>query len=177
MIAVTLAVIGGAAAATTAGVASQPKVTKHHGRCSEAIRAVRFYRAAFTRWQGLMALSGPQDAILWRCSHLRRAARAWQHRAAGARRTWREQFAWWLWLPSKWQRVAICETHLNWHHSNSQFVSAFGISRQTYDGDAAVYGAPPWDDVRNPTPHEQYLAGLGHYHRFNGFSGWGCRGA
>lgn len=87
------------------------------------------------------------------------------------------QHRWQLWLPSKWYRLAICETHLNWQHQNGSYVSAFGISRREYDNDAAYNKAPPWNDVKPPSPWYQYQAALGHYARFGGFSGWGCRGA
>ena len=92
------------------------------------------------------------------------------------------QYRWQVWLPDKWQRVGACETGYgrrpgNWHHQNSGYVSAFGISRSSYDEDAAVMGGPPWDDRRNPTPFQQYRAALGHYRLHGGFSGWGCRNA
>lgn len=127
---------------------------------------------------------GAEDAIRPACWHIRRAAPAWRAKAADARASYerrqaelRRQYDWQRWLPDKWRRVSVCETGLNWHHQNSQFVSAFGISRQAYDEDARVYGAPPWNDGTNPTPWEQYQAALGHYRIHGGFSGWGCRGA
>lgn len=89
----------------------------------------------------------------------------------------KRQWGWQAWLPDKWRRVGICETGLNWHHANSSYVSAFGISRQAYDEDAAVMGAPPWNDRVHPSPWNQYQAALGHYKLHSGFSGWGCRGA
>ena len=87
------------------------------------------------------------------------------------------QWNWQAWLPDKWRRIGICETQLNWRHSNGSHVSAFGISRQAYNQDAAVYGAPAWDDRRIPSPWNQYQAALGHYKLHGGFAGWGCRGA
>lgn len=81
-------------------------------------------------------------------------------------------YDWEKWLPYNWQGVARCETHFNWEHSNSVFVSAFGISWREYNADAAYMGAPPWH-VRH-TPRDQYLAALGHYARFG--DGWTCPG-
>lgn len=82
------------------------------------------------------------------------------------------QYNWQSWLPGNWQGVARCETHFNWEHNNSSFVSAFGISWREYNADAAYMGAPPWH-VRH-TPRDQYKAALGHYARFG--DGWSCPG-
>ena len=87
------------------------------------------------------------------------------------------EWNWRAWLPDKWRRVGICETGLNWRHANGRYVSAFGISRVEYDRDAAYMGARPWNDAYPPSPWNQYQAAVGHYKRFGGFSGWGCRGA
>lgn len=100
--------------------------------------------------------------------------RVWQGRLEACR-----QQNWKAWLPAKWYRVARCETGPNWHHANSSYVSAFGISVREYDRDAAYMGVRPWY-VRgkgNPSPWEQWQAAVGHYKRFGGFSGWGCRAA
>src|SRR4029079_12595927 len=43
------------------------------------------------------------------------------------------QYNWQSWLPANWKGVASCETHFNWEHSNSRFVSAFGISWREYN--------------------------------------------
>jgi hypothetical protein len=82
------------------------------------------------------------------------------------------QYNWESWLPDNWKRVASCETHFNFEHNNSSFVSAFGISWREYNADAAHMGAPPWN-VRH-TPRDQYMAALGHYDRFG--DGWSCPG-
>jgi len=81
-------------------------------------------------------------------------------------------YNWQSWLPANWQGVARCETHFDWEHNNSSFVSAFGISWREYNADAAYMGAPPWH-VRH-TPRDQYKAALGHYARFG--DGWTCPG-
>lgn len=93
----------------------------------------------------------------------------------------RWQYQYQEWLPSVWHRLAQCETGVNWEHANSQYVSAFGIQRGShngaYDSDARYARMPPWNDLRPPTPWQQYRTALAHYRRFGGFSGWGCRGA
>ena len=101
----------------------------------------------------------------------------WQRSCTIARkvykRVWNEyHYDWEAWLPWNWKGVARCETHYNWEHSNSRFVSAFGISWREYNADAAYMGAPPWH-VRH-TPRDQYNAALGHYARFG--DGWSCPG-
>jgi hypothetical protein len=106
----------------------------------------------------------------------------WKGRLHGCRAVVAErarQWHWEAWLPDKWRRVGMCETGLNWRHANSQYVSAFGISVREYDNDAAYMGVRGWyvKGRPAPSPWEQYQAALGHYRRFGGFSGWGCRGA
>lgn len=183
MIAAALAVAGSTATIGRTGAAApQPKAAKHAEQCGSSIKAVRFFRRTYDGWQAKQGLAGVRDAIVWRCAHLRRAAGDWQYRSWRSRLRWVQEFDWRRWMPDKWQRIGACETGGgvrpgNFHHQNRQFVSFAGISRQTYDGDAAFYGQPPWNDERNPTPHQQFLAALGHYHRWHGFSGWGCRGA
>ncbi len=104
----------------------------------------------------------------------------WQKSCTIARRIYKQKQAWlnhyhynWeSWLPSNWKGVARCETHFNWEHNNSRFVSAFGISWREYNADAAHMGAPAWH-IRH-TPRDQYMAALGHYNRFG--DGWTCPG-
>lgn len=104
----------------------------------------------------------------------------WQKSCTIARKIYKKKEAfvksyyynWESWLPYNWKGVARCETHFNWEHSNSRFVSAFGISWREYNADAAYMGAPPWH-IRH-TPRDQYNAALGHYARFG--DGWTCPG-
>ncbi len=119
-----------------------------------------------------------------RHSHAYRAAELtrWAHRLAACTAVLAErarQWNWQAWLPDKWRRVGGCETGLNWHHHNSSYTSAFGISVREYDRDAAFMGVRPWyvRGLPDPSPWEQWRAAVGHYTRFGGFSGWGCRGA
>jgi len=87
------------------------------------------------------------------------------------------QWRWEVWLPEKWQRIARCETGLNFAHANSSYVSAFGIWRPIYNADARAMHSKPWNDANPPSPWHQYRAALGHYRQHGGYSGWGCRNA
>lgn len=151
-------------------------------RCPAVNRAINFYRQAYRQNRSLMGLSGPVERRWWGCRSAAVRAVLWREKAAQARvayKGWyRDQYAWWEWLPENWRRLGSCETGYggppNFSHANGSFVSAFGISRVLYDSDAAYMGAPPWNDANPPTPREQYLAALGHYRRFG--DGWGCPG-
>lgn len=145
--------------------------------CPDARKGIRFYRSMYTEHREQMGLPGAVPLVDYGCGATRRRAAEWRERARAARARlaeWRKEYAWWEWLPSNWVAVARCETHINWSHSNSSFVSAFGIRRSLYDSDAAYMGAPPWDDADPPTPREQYMAALGHYRQYG--DGWGCPG-
>jgi hypothetical protein len=87
------------------------------------------------------------------------------------------QWKWEVWLPDKWQRIARCETGLNFDHANGSYVSAFGIWRPIYNADARAMHSKPWNDRVHPSPWHQYRAALGHYKMHGGYSGWGCRAA
>lgn len=158
----------------------------YHEECPGAQKAISYYRQAFAQARASMRATGPPARVWYGCDAARRRAIEWREKAHVAVRQLKRWVAyhyhWWEWMPAKWQRVGACETGYgrrpgNFHHANSRYVSAFGISRQAYDEDARVYGAPPWDDRNPPTPRQQFLAALGHYHLHGGFSGWGCRGA
>ena len=90
------------------------------------------------------------------------------------------QWNWQEWLPGNWYSLGSCETGYggppNWHHYNSSFRSAFGISTAEYDADARYMGVRPWfvSGKGDPTPWEQYMAAKGHYKRFG--DGWDCPG-
>lgn len=107
----------------------------------------------------------------------------WTMRAGvckAAQRELERQWNWQAWLPANWAAVARCETGINWAHSNSAYVSAFGIQRGglggQYDDDARKVGMPPWSDDprRRPTPWQQWQTALSHYRSFG--DGWECPG-
>ena len=80
---------------------------------------------------------------------------------------------WQTWLPDKWRRIGMCETQLNWQHSNSSYEGAFGFAVGSWD----AFKLPGYPDAAwQASPWQQYQVALAIYHRY-GFSGWGCRGA
>ena len=152
-------------------------------RCPSARRGLRFYRRRHGEWVTRRGAHWPvtkTGRAPHNCADARYLAALWRSRSLAQRREterWEHSYAWWLWLPANWQALGACETGYgqrpgNWEHSNSSFVSAFGISRSIYDSDAAYYGSPPWR-VRH-TPRDQYNAARGHLARFG--DGWGCPG-
>ncbi len=159
-------------------------------RCDDGLRAITYYRRAYAAHRAKMRADGPVPRVWYhRCDVVQRRAAEWRDRAASARvelAKWREfHFDWRAWLPGNWYAVGRCETGYggapNFAHQNSSFVSAFGISRRAYPGDARVYGVPSWPSYEEqkrgvplPTPREQLLAAMGHY-RLHG-DGWGCPG-
>ena len=148
-------------------------------RCRSARLAVSYYRAlTYERQDARDGRHATRSPVVRgkACRWARYASEVWRARARRAARrlaAWIEyQYAWEKWLPSNWRALAICETGLNFEHTNGSHTSAFGISWAEYDADAAYNGAPPWH-VRH-TPRDQYLAALGHYARFG--DGWTCPG-
>ena len=176
--AVTVALFGGAAskAHSSSSIRDASLSRTVVERCSDSQKAIGYYRRAYTAHREKMQLTGAVPRVWYACDAARRRAVEWRDRAADARVklvAWVVyNFDWESWLPNNWKGVARCETHFNWEHSNSSFVSAFGISWREYNADAAYMGAPSWH-VRH-TPRDQYLAALGHYRRFG--DGWGCPG-
>lgn len=83
------------------------------------------------------------------------------------------QWNWQAWLPDKWRRIGVCETGLNWQHSNSSYQGAFGFAVRSWDS-FKLPGYP--DEAWQASPWQQYQVALAIYNKY-GFSGWGCRGA
>ena len=148
-------------------------------QCPGAREGLRYYRAAYTWQRSRMRLPGAVPYVRYGCVATRRRAAEWRERARAARlEAHRWLYDWRSWLPRNWYLVGSCETGYggppNWHHQNSSFVSAFGISVREYDANARHMGARPWDWKNPPPPRHQYLAALGHYARFG--DGWTCPG-
>lgn len=166
-------------------------------RCRAARKAVVYYRAktwSSQRARGV-ALSDRTPVVRGKtCRWAKHAARIWRARSRAAYtalRVWQYDYAWWLWMPAKHQRVAACETGhqggdgpggSRWDWDSVLYVSAFGIYRAGYDDDAHRVGNLGWDETlrklgRYPTPREQMQAADSHRAAHGGWSGWGCRGA
>ncbi len=166
-------------------------------KCPSARRAVAYYRAHTHQRQSARGgtLADRTPIVSGKsCRWARHAADTWKaraHSAGKALERWQHQYAWWLWLPAKHQRVASCETGhqggdgpggSRWDWDSGTYVSAFGIYRQGYDDDARRIGNLGWDETirelgRYPTPREQMQAADSHRAAHGGWSGWGCRGA
>lgn len=82
--------------------------------------------------------------------------------------TW--QWRWEKWLPPVWQRIARCETRLNWQHNSGTYQGAFGFYHGSWD---AFRPDRYPSEAYNATPWQQYQVALA-IHRRYGFTGWGC---
>ncbi len=83
------------------------------------------------------------------------------------------EWNWQAWLPDKWRRIGVCETGLDFHFTNSQYVSAFGIARSSWAAFRPAF-VPATPELASPW--QQWQVALAIYARY-GFSGWGCRNA
>lgn len=187
----TIAVIAAAVASSdskprsrlvSTGTAAAHPPTPDPPTCRGSNRAIDFYRHAVRE---TLEQIGPVELPArrwWGCNSARRRAAEWREKAHSARVTlakWLDyEYDWRAWLPRNWYLVGSCETGYggdpNFRHSNSGFVSAFGITRHNYSVDAREAGTPQWDDRHPPTPREQYETALAHYHMHG--DGWGCPG-
>lgn len=145
-----------------------------------------FYSRRVAFWRSRMGTTDirRRPRRLSRCPlYLGHELRLKAHATRARAEAWRAyHFDWRSWLPAVWYRLARCETAVRWDWDSGTYVSAFGIYRAGYADDAHRIGHLSWDETlrrlgRLPTPREQYLAALSHYHANGGFSGWGCRGA
>jgi hypothetical protein len=104
--------------------------------------------------------------------------------AAKALVRWEYEFAWWQWMPDKWQRIGACETGYgkrpgNFQHSNSSYEGFAGFAKSSWDafkGRADAKAGPYPEDAWQATPRQQYEVALAIWRAY-GFSGWGCRNA
>jgi hypothetical protein len=155
--------------------------------CPSAHQAVRFYERRLNEWRTKMGAGAGTPVAARRAetqdSCPRYLAHVLQRKAHAARRAygrWVEyHWHWKAWLPAKWQRIAICETGLNWRHSNSSYEGAFGFALQSWDsfvGSADPKAGPYPANAYLATPRQQYEVALAIYRRY-GLSGWGCRNA
>jgi hypothetical protein len=155
-------------------------------RCPSARRAVSHYRDMTHDRQRLRGAGLADRTPIVRgksCRWARHAADTWKARARAARlaleRWLAYQYDWRSWLPAKWVRIAICETGLNWRHSNSSYEGAFGFAKSSWDSfkyRADRKAGPYPEDAWQATPRQQYEVALAIWRAF-GFSGWGCRNA
>ena len=159
-----------------AGVEAAPE------HCPYARLGVAFYRGRYIHHQLARGAKLPSWRKPFNCADAKYLAVVWAKRAYHARlrterylerKAWEHQYAWWLWLPAKFQRVGRCETGGtsgassagNWHWDSGTYVSAFGIIRAAF---------PTWNG--HNTPREQYEVAASIQARY-GWGAWGCGGA
>jgi hypothetical protein len=161
--------------------------------CEAGRKAVVFYRGKTWHWQSqrfdMTRQAGRKPTIRGKdCRYVRYALHEWKTRARLARthlRSWqRYQYAWWQWLPSKWQRIGACETGYgrrpgNWQHNSGAYQGAFGFAVSSWDSfvpRADPRAGPYPSEAYEGTPRQQYEVALAIYRAY-GLSGWGCRNA
>lgn len=157
-------------------------------KCS-ARKAVRFYARRIAYWRDKMGAASVTDRSLPRgitrlsdgCPrYLSKVLRAKAYALRREYARWHAyMYDWRSWLPAKWVRIAICETGLNWRHSNSSYEGAFGFALSSWDAfvpyaDRKAGPYPP--NAYLATPRQQYEVALAIWRRY-GLSGWGCRAA
>ena len=151
--------------------------------CASARKAVKYYAGRIAYWRSKMGAATPNDSPprAGRCPrYLAHVLQRKAHTAHKAFIRWFEyHWHWKAWLPAKWVRIGICETGLNWRHSNSSYEGAFGFALSSWDSfvpyaDRRAGPYPP--NAYMATPRQQYEVALAIWRRY-GYSGWGCRGA
>jgi len=154
-------------------------------KCPGVRKALRFYTKRWQHWTTLRtgAMSRATRVSPGEASCPRYLLKIRKLKAAAAHREWNRYFhyhyAWSEWLPDKWRRIGICETGLNWRHSNSSYEGAFGFALSSWDSFVpfADRKAGPYPaNAYLATPRQQYEVALAIWRRY-GLSGWGCRGA
>lgn len=170
-------------------VAPRPTVQTSAAACADAYRAVRWYRARYNTHRRTMRMSvAPPVEQAMNCRRLRERARYWVQAARvnrkAAARYLHYHYAWWDWMPAKWQRIGACETgygkrpgRFDWNSGTYQ--GAFGFYHGSWDAfvsSADPKAGPYPSEAYEATPRQQYEVALAIWRRF-GFSGWGCRAA
>jgi hypothetical protein len=153
--------------------------------CKSAEKAIVYYRGKV--WKFQKKLNKPRSGTYYperlknACGFKRWSAQKWKARAVH----WHKQYnhylyhyAWWIWLPDKWQRIGACETGYGkrpgqWTWNSGTYQGAFGFYHGSWDAFKPA-GAP--SEAYLATPRQQYQAALNIYNRY-GLSGWGCRDA
>ena len=167
------------------GAAVAPRVSAPE-KCPDAKRAVRYYRAQAAEWRHKMGAGSHQGPLtsgkpVASCPRIRYLAQRWKRKAYLARKAylrWHYHYAWWDWMPDKWQRVGACET------GYGKRPGRFDWNSGTYQGFAGFYfgtwdaykprGAP--SEAYLATPRQQYQCALNVY-AAHGYGAWGCGGA
>lgn len=179
------ATAGAGTAANTKAPPGREKAKPFVVACKSAEKAIVFYRSK--TWelqkklgQELRATNYPERRK-GACGYKRYLVGIWRDYAASTRVQWKAylyDYAWWIWLPDKWQRIGACETGYGkrpgqWTWNSGRFQGAFGFYYGTWDAYKPT-GAPA--DAHLATPRQQYQAALNVY-AAHGYGAWGCGGA
>jgi len=145
--------------------------------CSSARRAVRYYQDRVRYWAQKKGTRPATHLSPSGRSCPRYLARVLRDKAAARRRAYlrwyRYHWRWDLWLPSKWYRIARCETGVRWDWNSGAYQGAFGFAVSSWDA-FRLPGYP--SEAYLATPRQQYEVALAIWRRY-GYSGWGCRNA
>ena len=154
-------------------------------KCNSAKRAIVYYRKMVWKYQGELGENHLPTYYPERkrnaCAYKRWVAKNWQGQARAYREevlAYRYDYAWWLWLPDKWQRIGACETGYghrpgDWKWNSGTYQGAFGFYYGTWDAYKPV-GAP--SEAYLATPRQQYQTAL-NVKAAHGYGAWGCGGA
>lgn len=165
-----------AVAQTSVAVKVQPKQ-----KCT-AHKAVKFYAGRIAYWQNKMRGQKTGLTRLQQTGCPRYLAHVLKVKAQITRNKYTQwlwyHYAWWDWLPDKWQRIGACETGYGkrpgqWTWNSGAYQGAFGFAVSSWDA-FKPRGAP--SEAYLATPRQQYQAALNIAARY-GLSGWGCRNA
>ncbi len=108
-----------------------------------------------------------------RVRYLVKLAQARAHRARVAYLRWSYDWEWRRWLPAKWYRIGMCETHLTWAWNSGTYQGAFGFYWGTWD--AYKPGGFP-AEAYQATPRQQMIVAE-RVRAAVGYGAWGCGGA
>lgn len=145
--------------------------------CRSARKGLRYYQRAEHRWRNRMAQETQGAEKPRTCARAQYLAERWRVKARAARlafaRWHSNEWNWRAWLPSKWYRIARCETGVRWDWNSGAYQGAFGFAVSSWDA-FRLPGYP--SEAYLATPHQQYEVALAIWRRY-GLSGWGCRDA
>lgn len=195
---VMLTIVSGASATRPTENAPEKWKPKHPGsdimvsvvsdrphNCNSAEKAIIYYRKAVWKYQdklGENRLSTYHPEYKRNaCAYKRFVAKNWQGIARAYHEKyarWEYHYAWWKWLPDKWQRIGACETGYGkrpgqWTWNSGAYQGAFGFATSTWDAYKPA-GAP--SEAYLATPRQQYQTAL-NVKADVGYGAWGCGGA
>lgn len=184
---IAFSLVSTGAARQTSDATSKPpspkaKKQKQPEQCSDAEKAIVYYRSQTWKYQALLGESKSKtnhpEKRKNACGYKRWSAHKWQAKANKTQAHYEYHYAWWEWLPAKWARIGGCETGYGkppgqWTWNSGRYQGAFGFYYGTWDAYKPA-GAP--SEAYLATPRQQYQAALNVY-ADHGYGAWGCGGA